>query len=278
MREEIRKDPAVTALYEKIRQFEREGRFSEDPADDPPPKPLLPDDIEYLDRSLGYRLRRFAAFAAAYPYFWNLERKKDVILHKAEGLEHLSGVQGAVITCNHFHPMDSFIMQRIFDDSKHPKRLYRVIKEGNYTNFPGFYGFMMRNCDTLPLSSNMNTMKKFLKAVEQVLSEGNCLLIYAEQSLWWNYRKPKPLQPGAFDIAVKNNVPIVPVFITMTDSDRVGADGYPIQEYTPHIGVPIYPENGLRRKETRDKLKEQTEQFNRETYERIYGIPLIYEQ
>lgn len=47
--------------------------------------------------------------------------------------------------------MDSFIMQRVFDDSKHPKRMYRVIREGNYTSFPGFYGFLMRNCNTLPL-------------------------------------------------------------------------------------------------------------------------------
>lgn len=132
-----------------------------------------------------------AAFGAAYLYFWNLRRKKELILCKTEGLEHLAGVKGAVITCNHFHPMDSFIMQKVFDASKHPKRMYRVIREGNYTSFPGFYGFLMRNCNTLPLSSNMQTMKKFLRAVDQVLSEGNCLLIYPEQSMWWNYRKPQ---------------------------------------------------------------------------------------
>lgn len=51
--------------------------------------------------------------------------QKEIILCKTEGLEHLAGVQGAVITCNHFHPMDSFIMQKVFDASKHPKRMYR---------------------------------------------------------------------------------------------------------------------------------------------------------
>ena len=56
--------------------------------------------------------------------------------------------------------------------------------------------------------------------------------------MWWNYRKPKPLKPGAFDMALKNHVPVVPCFITMADSDLVGADGFPVQEYTPHLGAP----------------------------------------
>lgn len=201
--QEIPKSPERLAILEKIAQYEREGRFDEDVENDPPSRVLLPEEIEYADRRFSAECRRTAAFGAAYLYFWNLRRKKEIILCKTEGLEHLAGVKGAVITCNHFHPMDSFIMQKVFDASKHPKRMYRVIREGNYTSFPGFYGFLMRNCNTLPLSSNMQTMKKFLRAVDQVLSEGNCLLIYPEQSMWWNYRKPKPLKPGAFDMGAE---------------------------------------------------------------------------
>ena len=271
MSKEIEKSPERLAILEKIAQLEREGRFDEDVENDPPSPPLLPDQIEYVKKGFIGNCKRIAAFACAYLFIWNLERKKEVILHRAEGLEHLAGVKGAVITCNHFSPMDSFIMQRVFDDSKHPKRMYRVIREGNYTSFPGFYGFLMRNCNTLPLSSNMQTMKKFFRAVEQVLSEGNCLLIYPEQSMWWNYRKPKPMKAGAFDMAVKNKVPVVPCFITMADSDRIGADGFPIQEYTPHLGAPIWPDETLSRRQAREKLRLQTEAFCQTTYERVYG-------
>lgn len=274
---DIPKSPERLAILEKISRYEREGRFDEDVENDPPSRVLLPDEIEYVNKGFIGGCKRIAAFAAAYFYFWKLERKKEVIVHKAEGLEHLSGVKGAVITCNHFHPMDSFIMQKVFDDSRHPKRMYRVIREGNYTSFPGFYGFLMRNCNTLPLSSNLQTMKKFLRAVEQVLSEGNCLLIYPEQSMWWNYRKPKPLKPGAFDMALKNHVPVVPCFITMRDSDKTGGDGFPIQEYTPHLGAPIWPDESLSRQNAREKLMRQTEDFCRATYESVYGIPLHYE-
>ena len=272
--QEIPKSPERLAVLEKIAQYEREGRFDEDVENDPPSRVLLPEEIEYADRRFSAECRRTAAFGAAYLYFWNLRRKKELILRRTEGLEHLAGVKGAVITCNHFHPMDSFIMQKVFDASKHPKRMYRVIREGNYTSFPGFYGFLMRSCDTLPLSSNMQTMKKFLRAVDRVLSEGNCLLIYPEQSMWWNYRKPKPLKPGAFDMALKNHVPVVPCFITMADSDLVGADGFPVQEYTPHLGAPIWPDETLPRPAAREQLRQKTEDFCRATYEAVYGVPL----
>lgn len=275
--QEIPKSPERLAILEKIAQYEREGRFDEDVENDPPSRVLLPEEIAYADRRFSAECRRTAAFGAAYLYFWNLRRKKELILCKTEGLEHLAGVKGAVITCNHFHPMDSFIMQKVFDASGHPKRMYRVIREGNYTSFPGFYGFLMRSCDTLPLSSNMQTMKKFLRAVDRVLSEGNCLLIYPEQSMWWNYRKPKPLKPGAFDMALKNHVPVVPCFITMADSDLVGADGFPVQEYTPHLGAPIWPDETLPRPAAREQLRQKTEDFCRATYEAVYGVPLRYE-
>ena len=75
-------------------------------------------------------------------------------------------------------------------------------------------------------------MVEFMKAADTILKRGDMILIYPEQSLWWNYKKPKPLKPGAFRIAARNNVPIVPIFITMEDSNIMGDDGFIIQQYT----------------------------------------------
>ena len=230
-----------------------------------------------MDKGVWGAVQREAAFLAAYTFLGVAQLKKRVILRKPVGVEHLTQVEGgAIITCNHFNPLDSFVMQRVFDASHHKKRMYRIIREGNYTSFGGFYGFLMRHCNTLPLSSNMETMKKLLRAVSRVLSEGNCVLIYPEQSMWWNYRKPKPLKPGAFDMAVKNQVPVVPCFITMRDSKYIGPDGFPVQEYTPYIGAPIYPDMSLGRIAAREKLSRENYAFFRETYESVYGIPLVY--
>lgn len=265
------------AVLQKIAEYERAGKFDVDVEDDPESRVLLPDEIEYVDKGVWGAVQREAAFLAAYTFFGVAQLKKRVILRKPVGVEHLTQITGgAIITCNHFNPLDSFVMQRVFDVSHHKKRMYRIIREGNYTSFGGFYGFLMRHCNTLPLSSNMETMKKLLRAVSRVLSEGNCVLIYPEQSMWWNYRKPKPLKPGAFDMAVKNQVPVVPCFITMRDSKYIGPDGFPVQEYTPHIGAPIYPDMSLGRIAAREKLSRENYAFFRETYESVYGIPLVY--
>lgn len=277
MKKNAAPSPQRLEILNTIRELERQRRFDEDVEPDPPAPALLPDQIDYLNKGFKGNCCRLAAFAGAYLYFWSLEGRKLIKVNRARGLHHLSKVQGAVITCNHFHPMDSFIMQRIFDDSKHKKRLYRVIKEGNYTGFPGFFGFMMRHCNTLPLSSNLQTMKKFLQSVHKVLEDGNCVLIYPEQSMWWNYQKPKPMKTGAFDMAVKNNVPVIPCFITMKDLDKLDADGLPVKEYTPHLGAPLYPDPNLTKPEAKEKLRQQNEDFCRQVYEKVYGIPLVYD-
>lgn len=277
MKAPAEKDPGRVAILEKIAQFEREGRFDEDVEADPPSPPLPPEGIEYIHKGFVGGCKRAAAFASAHVFFRYLQLTRQLYLRKTQGLENLKNVKGgAVITCNHFLPFDSFFMQLVYNASGHKKRLYRVIREGNYTGFPGFYGFLMRNCNTLPLSSNLQTMKKFLRATGQLLADGNCILIYPEQSLWWNYRKPKPLKPGAFDMALKSHVPVIPCFITMEETPRTGPDGFPVLAYTPHVGPPIYPDESLPRPAAREKLKAETERFNREIYESVYGIPLRY--
>ena len=184
---------------------------------------------------------------------------------------------GAIITCNHFNPFDSFAIQLAYENSKTKRKLYRVIKEGNYTSVNGFYGFLMRNCNTLPLSSNRKTMKEFLSSVGIILARGDLVLVYPEQSMWFNYRKPRPMKDGAFNLAVKNNVPVVPMFITMKDSDVIGPDGQPVQKYTINIMPPIYPSDNLNKAQNIEKLRSENESAWKAVYEKFYNTKLVYE-
>ena len=151
----------------------------------------------------------------------------------------------------------------------------------------------MRHFYTLPLSSNIKTMAKFTEATNTLLQKGNFVLFYPEQAMWWNYRKPRPLKVGAYKFAVKNNVPVLPCFITMKDSDILGEDlrreikdfdvgenflpdGFYVQEYTIHIGEPIYPKAELSSKENMDYLAQRNFEAWKEIYEREYGMPLEY--
>ena len=265
-------------ILDKIAELEREGKFDIDVENDPPSRTLMPEEIEYLHKSLGGKLRNRYAHKVGRWFLNMLIRRKQMIIKDVVGIENFRNLEsGAVITCNHFNAFDSFAIQIAYDKSEHKERkFYRVIKEGNYTSFPGFYGFLMRNCNTLPLSSNFATMKKFVKAVDEVLQEGNFVLFYPEQSMWWNYRKPKPLKKGAYTFAVNNQVPVLPCFITMEDSDLIDNDGFPIQEYTIHIGAPIYPDASKSHQENVEAMRSQNYDVWKQIYEDTYKIPLAY--
>jgi lipopolysaccharide biosynthesis glycosyltransferase len=265
-------------ILEKIAQYEREGRFDEDVEEDPPGKELKPEDINYLPKKTSSKIKTRMVYHMARKFMNHMIAEKQLIIKEIVGIENYNSLEsGAVITCNHFSAMDSFAMQIAYEASRHKKRkFYRVIKEGNYTSFPGFYGALMRNCNTLPLSSNKETMKKFMNAVDKVLSAGHFVLVYPEQSMWWNYRKPKPLKRGAFTFAARNHVPVLPIFITMEDSDVLDGDGFFVQEYTIHIGKPIYPDPAKRERENAERMMEENSRVWKEIYEESYGIPLEY--
>lgn len=276
----IRKRQAADriAILQKIRAYEKEGIFDKDVEDDPPAPVLMPDDIDYLNHTIRERIKTRMAFRMAHKLVDRLVKDKQLIIKDIKGLENFRNMQeGALVTCNHFNAFDSFAIQLAYEAADQPRRkFYRVIREGNYTNFPGFYGFLMRNCNTLPLSSNLETMKKFQEAAVKLLKDGHFVLVYPEQSMWWNYRKPKPLKRGAYVFACKANVPVLPCFITMKDSEYIDESGFPIQEYTIHIEKPIYPNAELGYRDRIEDLKQRNFEVWKEVYEREYQTELSY--
>lgn len=266
------------ALLAHIEELEREGRFSEDAEENPPAPVLMPEDINYLPRSLKSKTQTKYAFKVARWFVNMLIKKKQLIIKEYKGIENLEKVaDGAVITCNHFNAFDSFAIQLAFEQGKlKKKKMYRVIREGNYTGFPGFYGVLMRHCNTLPLSSNFKTMEKFIAAVDRVLEKNQFVLVYPEQGMWWNYRKPRPLQKGAFTFAARNNKPVLPVFITMEDSDVLDDDGFYVQEYTVHFCEPIYPDPNKKRAQNACEMRDKNYEAWKSVYEQTYGEKLTY--
>lgn len=265
-------------VLDKIAKLEREGRFDEDVEEDPPTRELQPEEIDYLRKKVKSKIKTRLTYKVARKFMNHLLDSKQLIIKEIKGIENFCNLEsGAIITCNHFNAYDSFAMQIAYESSGHKKRkFYRVIREGNYTNFPGFYGMLMRNCNTFPLSSNFKTMEKFMKSMDIVLQKGNFVLIYPEQSMWWNYRKPKPLKKGAYTFAARNNVPVLPCFITMEDSDILGEDGFYVQEYTIHIGEPIYPDKNKSRAENVEEMRQKNADLWKKIYEENYKEELRY--
>ena len=265
-------------IIEKIKYYEKCGKFNEDVEDDAPAKPIKPKEIDYTDKKLSSKfLRGIANFLGA-TFFESMIKKNKFIIKEVNGLENVKEIKnGAIVTCNHFNLRDNYAVYRAMKPAlKKKQRLWKVIKECNYTNFKGPVRLMMRHGNTLPLSSSTETMKNFYRGISELLNRGEKILIYPEQAMWWNYRKPRPLKLGAFKIAVNNNVPILPVFITMKDSNIIDGDGFFVQEYYIHFLPALYQNTNLSKRENAEMMCKQNYDMWVNVYEKFYNKRLKY--
>ena len=273
----MEKSASRLEILKRIDELERKQLWHLDVEDDPETYPLMPGDVDYLNERLSSKIKNKIANFCGTRFFEKMIKQGQLVIKEVRGIENFRAVEGGkIVTCNHFSVGDNYAVWRSLRDSMDGKMLYKVIREGNYTNPPKPFGLFMRHCNTLPLSSQLSTMKKFMRAVETLLARGETILIYPEQGMWWNYRKPRPMQDGAFSLAVKNNAPIVPIFITMEDGERLDGDGFPIQEYTLHILPAIYPDTSLPAREAREKMRNENYEAWVKVYESFYGTPLVY--
>ena len=264
-------------LLKRIAELEKQELWHLDVEDDPETYPLMPDNIDYLNEKVSNKIKNKIANIFATRFFDKMIADRQLIIKEVRGIENFTATQGGKnVTCNHFSITDTYAVWVALRDYMDGKMLYKVIREGNYTNPPKPFGLFMRHCNTLPLSSQKATMVKFMKAVAELLRRGETILIYPEQGMWWNYRKPRPMQDGAFSLAVRNKTPIVPIFITMEDSDVLDGDGFFVQEYTMHILPAIYPDENLTLKDAKQDMKNKNYEAWVKTYEDFYGKPLKY--
>jgi 1-acyl-sn-glycerol-3-phosphate acyltransferase len=255
-----------------IEKCEKNGTF--DVHVDPIPREIVipvKEDYHYPnDRTFREKLKfGFQRLFIVNPF--TIYQNKIVMKTKVVGRENLRGLDAAVLTCNHITKFDCLAV-------RYGARGHRVFTvAAPFNNMRGFLGNMMRAGDMLPMSESIHGMVKFNKAVSDVLiKRKSFLLVYPEASMWWHYKKPRPYKDGAFVIAEKHKVPVVPQFITYRDSGKVDEEGLPVYYMTLHIMPPIYPDAKLSKLENIDLMKKTAFDACRHIYEETYGEPLSY--
>ena len=200
-------------------------------------------------------------------------KRGELVIRKIKGIENYKAVadRGVLITCNHFNAFDNYAVFKTIQPFLHGRMLWKIIREGNYTSFPGFYGYLFRHCNTLPISSDLAVLKELLDATDSLLKRGEKILIYPEQAMWWNYKKVRPFKSGAFDVAVRQNAPVLPVFITFTDSEVLDVDGFNVKEYTIHVMPPVYPDKVKSAKENSEAMRIAAFKACKEKEKEVYG-------
>ena len=158
---------------------------------------------------------------------------------KIEGMEKLDEIKkGAIVTCNHFNHLDSMIPRKVIKKRFH-KTPYIVIQETNVA-MPGFIGYFMNNTNTLPLRKGPNYItKEFVPELKELTEKGEFVLIYPEEEMWYNYRKPRPCKRGSYMFAAMAGVPVIPIFVEMRDTDKKDNDEFNMLKFVAHVLDPI---------------------------------------
>jgi 1-acyl-sn-glycerol-3-phosphate acyltransferase len=252
---ESNKERALRLMHE----YELEGKFNEHVYPiDPQSFEEVKADYEYHNRhQIRIFLVRFIAFIVSFII------SKFIFRTKVKGLENLKNIKGCILISNHIDHLDSLPIRYYLR-----KKLY--ILSGQFNNKKGLLGFLLKNSGCLPLSNNIVSMKNLNKEISNLLKKkNNALLICPEGSEWPHYRKPRPFHSGAFHYAVKNNVPIVPLFYTFKKT---------IFGYKHYLNIlkPIEVPSDIIGREAQIMMQEKAYSAFVQTYEGFYeGVKLI---
>lgn len=251
-------------------EYEKEGRFNEDinPVDWNACYPVT-SSFPYVEKNVFKKLGNYLKNVFVINPFMRKQNKK-VFKTKVEGRENLKGIKSAIVTSNHYNMFDCLAIRHALQDNK----IKYCVAE--YNNRKGFLGNMMRAGGIMPLSNKFNVQKMFSKAVDYYLKHGRKVVFYPEQAMWYMYEKPRPFRDGAYFFAVKNNVPVVPMFTTFSHTGVFDADGVEEKSLTVHIMPPIYPDPNLKPKENIEYMKEKNFQMCKDKYEEFYQKKLEY--
>jgi len=114
-----------------------------------------------------------------------------------------------LLISNHRSIIDPLIIERTFMNTN--IKGYWVAKKELYNSF--FFGMFTRNAGSILLDREAKNMSPFFKRLKEVVSEGTSIFIFPEGTRNKENTPLSSFKEGARIIALKNRLPILPVFI-----------------------------------------------------------------
>jgi len=127
---------------------------------------------------------------------------------EVRGREHIDPARTYVMVANHNSVVDIFVLFRLFAHFKWVSKIenFRIPFIGWNMSLNGYV--QLRRGDR-------ESVVKMLARCEELLREGNSIMMFPEgtRSLTGEI---KPFKPGAFELAVKTGLPVLPIAVTGT--------------------------------------------------------------
>ena len=265
------------AVIENIKNYAESGQYHNkveigDPDLTPQQMRAITDKYMQNRTHLGFRLKSFAAIRVAKIATKLINKNTEI-----KGLENIpEGLEGVLITSNHFGPLENTVIRHLTNKMKRKK--LNIISQTTNFAMGGFIGFLMNYANTIPISIDPRYLARdFLSIMkEKLVDKKEAVLLYPEQEMWFNYRKPRPSKNGAYFYAAKLGIPIISCFVEMTDLDKDENEEFKKVKYTLHVLGVLYPDKEKSSKENTEELAELDFKMKKACYERVYGKPLTY--
>ena len=196
----------------------------------------IDENYDYVPTNIVFRLMSdILYYLIAYPILKVIT--KIVYDLKIEGKENVRYLEeGAVTVANHFLILDCAMVALACGDRKeHFTALADSFK------IP-FVRKLIKLLKAIPIPKDINNKKNFLKAIDNLLKEGELVHFYPEASLIPYCNKLRNFKNGAFDFSIRNNVPIVPMVFTFREPKGMRKLFKKKQDVTLKVLKPIYPE------------------------------------
>lgn len=187
-----------------------------------------------------------------------------------------SDLQGVIITSNHFGPLENTVIRHLTNNLGR-KKLNIISQTSNFA-MTGPIGFLMNYADTIPISTEPRYLARdFLSVMnEKLVENGEVVLLYPEQEMWFNYRKPRPPKSGAYFYSSKLNIPIISCFVEIVDLEEDDTREFKKVKYILHILDVLYPDKSKTPRENTELMAKTDYALKKECYEKVYKKPLTY--
>ena len=192
----------------------------------------------YVDYSKGFAFKRFLVRILLRFIVFPMARIRMGLRIKGKGniknYKYLLS-SGAVTVSNHVHLWDYICVMKAVHNYKWPYLL------AWNKNVNGESGPLVRMVGGIPIPEHdVEATVAFSKAIKRLFEENNFLQIYAEGSMWEYYAPIRPFKIGAASLAIKNNVPILPMAFSYRKPGWIRRKIFKqIALFTLNIGEPL---------------------------------------
>jgi 1-acyl-sn-glycerol-3-phosphate acyltransferase len=150
-----------------------------------------------------------------------------------KNLRYLKG--GAVTVTNHIHALDSpMVACCLF-----PRKPFFASLKSNF-EIP-VVRHLVRLLGGVPIPESPKALHAFMESMRKALEKGRIVHFYPEASLWPWHDELRPFRNGAFHLAVKSGVPVLPMVFTYRKPGALRSKLRKKPLVTLNIGEPTYP-------------------------------------